>query len=91
MPSFMSISARVQELFRKNRGGGGGKRPPPQAVTGYVATIFATYLAMEKSYKYGNGLRLSFFLVECMFSRQGAGIRSHVLYWLTPSRVVGVR
>ena len=32
MPSFMSISARVQELFRKKRGG--GKRPPPQAVKG---------------------------------------------------------
>ena len=28
MPSFMSISARVQELFRKNRGGGGRKTPP---------------------------------------------------------------
>ena len=33
MPSFMSISARVQELFRKNRGGGRDK-PPPQAVKG---------------------------------------------------------
>ena len=29
MPSFMSISARVQELFRKNRGGGGGGRYAP--------------------------------------------------------------
>ena len=29
MPSFMSISPRVQELFRKNRGGGGRDKPPP--------------------------------------------------------------
>ena len=30
MPSFMSISARVQELFRKNRGGGVISPPPPR-------------------------------------------------------------
>ena len=34
MPSFMSISARVQELFRENRGG--GKRPPPSGDYGLI-------------------------------------------------------
>ena len=33
MPSVMSIWARAQELFRKNRGGGGGVKAP-QAVKG---------------------------------------------------------
>ena len=36
MPSFMSISARVQELFRKNRRGGGAISLP-RAVKGYEA------------------------------------------------------
>ena len=41
MPSFMSISARVQELFRENRGGGGAENaPPPRRLrVNYLRTV----------------------------------------------------
>ena len=40
MPSFMSISARVQELFWKNRGGGGRDKPPPRRLRVNIAAIY---------------------------------------------------
>ena len=45
MPSFMSISARVQELFLKNRGG----VISPRAVKGHVPRSRRTYVSMPVS------------------------------------------